>query len=137
MVGDRAGSIAWTIAGRIPKRIGGFDPTLPADWSQRRHRLGRLARCERYATDSANPPWQRLWTANQRIIEGAAFATVGDSGYDLGARAAQIRDDLRGRTHFTPADMLAIQLDDRALFLERWKDLLQARTQSHAGNAAQ
>ncbi|MEP7096143.1 MAG: penicillin acylase family protein [Dokdonella sp.] len=123
VVGDRAGSIAWTIAGRIPKRIGGFDPTLPADWSQ--PGTGWDGWLNASATPSlSNPPWQRLWTANQRIVEGTAFATVGDGGYDLGARAGQIRDDLRGRAHFAPADMLAIQLDDRALFLTRWRDLL-------------
>lgn len=123
VVGDRAGSIAWTIAGRIPKRIGGFDPLLPADWSQ----AGTGWDGWLDARDTpliTNPPWQRLWSANQRIVEGSALATVGDGGYDLGARARQIRDDLRAQEHFAPADMLAIQLDDRALFLERWKDLL-------------
>ena len=65
-----------------------------------------------------------MWTANQRITEDPWLAVLGDGGYDIGARARQIRDDLRAQRHFTPADMLAIQLDDRALFLERWKDLL-------------
>jgi penicillin amidase len=45
-------------------------------------------------------------------------------GYDLGARAGQIRDDLFALQNATVAEMLAIQLDDRALFLERWRDLL-------------
>jgi penicillin amidase len=49
---------------------------------------------------------------------------IGDGGYDLGARAGQIRDDLRSRDSFAPADMLAIQLDDRALFLARWRSFL-------------
>lgn len=124
VVGDRAGSIAWTIAGRIPNRVGGFDASLPADWSKTGTGWdGWVA-----ARDTpllSNPPWQRLWTANQRTTEGTALATVGDGGYDLGARATQIRDDLRERMHFEPADMLAIQLDDRALFLTRWKDLLE------------
>ena len=123
VVGDRAGSIAWTIAGRIPKRIGGFDPALPADWSQAGTGWDGWLDARDIPLLS-NPPWQRLWTANQRVVEGAALATLGDGGYDLGARAGQIRDDLRARAHFAPADMLAIQLDDRAVFLERWKDLL-------------
>ncbi|MFI4970927.1 MAG: penicillin acylase family protein, partial [Lysobacterales bacterium] len=124
VVADRAGSIEWTIAGRIPKRIGGFDPALPADWSKQG--VGWDGWLE--AGDVpliANPPWQRLWSANQRIVEGPALATLGDGGYDLGARARQIRDDLRAHEHFTPAELLAIQLDDRALFLQRWKDLLE------------
>lgn len=123
VVGDRAGRIAWTIAGRIPKRIGGFDPALPADWSQAG--TGWDGWLEADAVPLiADPPRQRLWTANQRIVEGPALALLGDGGYDLGARARQIRDDLHTKERFTPADLLAIQLDDRALFLERWKDLL-------------
>jgi penicillin amidase len=73
-----------------------------------------------------------LWTANQRVVDGELEAVVGDDevdvgagGYDVGARARQIRDDLLGLAHpATPADMLAIQLDARALFLARWRDLL-------------
>lgn len=123
IVGDRFGSIAWTIAGRIPRRIGDYDPRLPADWSLPAtgwdgwlapHDLPLLA----------NPPWKRLWSGNQRAVEGAGLARLGDGGYDLGARAKQIRDGLRERERFSPADMLAIQLDDRALLLQRWKDLL-------------
>ncbi len=34
VVGDKAGNIAWTIAGRIPKREGNYDPLLPSDWSR-------------------------------------------------------------------------------------------------------
>ena len=123
VVGDRAGNIAWTIAGRIPKRVGGFDPGLPADWSHAS--VGWQGWLDARDTPLiSNPPWQRVWTANQRLVEGPALATLGDGGYDLGARAGQIRDDLLARARFAPADMLAIQLDDRALFLERWKDLL-------------
>ena len=123
LVGDRFGSVEWTIAGRIPKRRGDYDPALPADWSK--PGTGWDGWVERGEIPLlANPPWQRLWTANQRTVEGAALALLGDGGYDLGARAQQIRGDLRAHDHFTPADMLAIQLDDRALFLGHWKDLL-------------
>ncbi|MEO7433747.1 MAG: penicillin acylase family protein [Dokdonella sp.] len=124
VVGDRQGSIAWTIAGRIPNRIGGFDPALPADWS------APATGWDGWVGTSdtpliSNPPWQRLWTANQRVVEGPALALLGDGGYDLGARAAQIRDDLTSRKHITTSDMLDIQLDDRALLLGRWKELMR------------
>jgi len=122
LVGDRNGNIAWTIAGRLPKRIGDYDPRLPADFSHAGTGWDGWLEARSYPL-IANPPWQRLWTANQRITEDPWLATLGDGGYDIGARARQIRDDLRAREHFTPADMLAIQLDDRAIFLERWKDL--------------
>ena len=47
--------------------------------------------------------------------------------YNLGARAGQIRDDLLALAgNITPADMLRIQLDDRAVFLDRWRTLLLA-----------
>ncbi|MDB6164202.1 MAG: penicillin acylase, partial [Xanthomonadaceae bacterium] len=68
-----------------------------------------------------------LWTANNRVLDGTALAQVGDGGYALGARASQIRDDLKTRRSFTERDLLAIQLDDRALFLRRWWQLLQAQ----------
>jgi penicillin amidase len=51
---------------------------------------------------------------------------IGDGGYDLGARATQIRDSLFAKDRFEPEDMLAIQIDDRALFLARWQSLLLA-----------
>ena len=63
------------------------------------------------------------------------LATLGDGGYDLGARARQIRDDMRARSQFAPDDMLTIQLDDRALLLAPWHDMLgevdQARRRQH------
>ena len=135
VVGDRAGSIAWTIAGRVPKRIGGFDPSLPADWSL--PATGWQGWLDpRDVPLIANPPWHRVWSANQRMVEGKALATLGDAGYDLGARAAQIRDSLRALERVTPADLLAIQLDDRALFLQRWKDLLELQLNRAAASPA-
>ena len=49
---------------------------------------------------------------------------IGDGGLVLGARAQQIRDGLRALDRVAPEDLLALQLDDRALFLERWRTLL-------------
>ena len=121
VVGDRGGRIAWTLLGRVPRGTG---PD---------RLFGALE--FRDATDHpriADPPIGRLWTANQRIVDGELESVVGDdeadvgaSGYDIGARARQIRDDLLGLTHpATEADMLAIQLDARARFMARWRELL-------------
>ena len=77
-----------------------------------------------------DPPSNRLWTANNRVTDSIHLATIGDSGYALGARAKQIRDDLFAKNQFTEKDLLAIQLDDRTLFLERWWKQLRTLLQS-------
>jgi penicillin G amidase len=121
VVGDREGHIGWTIYGRIPTDIGaersnGHSPwTTPEDHPR-----------------IVDPPGGRVWTANARVTDderqeaaiGGDLASLG-SEYDLGARARQIRDDLAAlEGPATPADMLRIQLDDRAVFLKRWRDFL-------------
>ncbi len=125
VAGDKAGNIGWTIAGRIPKREGNYDPLLPSDWSVAGTGWNGWLKPEEYPRLS-NPPAQRLWTANARTMDfqGPDYAHLGDGGYDLGARARQIRDDLKAKEQFAPDDMLAIQLDDRAIFLEHWHELL-------------
>ncbi len=136
VVGDRSGNIAWTIAGRIPKREGGFDPRLPADWSTPGTGWNGWIDPVDYPL-IANPPQHRLWTANARLLdEGPQLEAFGDGGYDLGARQRQIRDDLMQRERIGIDDMLAIQLDDRALFLERWRGLL-AKVLEDAPESAQ
>ncbi len=124
VVGDRMGKIAWTIAGRIPARTGGYDPALPADWSLPETGWNGWLPPAQYPL-IVDPSRQRLWTANARTVDGAMLDQLGDGGYDLGARAKQIRDSLHEGQHFSPVNMLAIQLDDRALFLTRWKQLLE------------
>jgi penicillin amidase len=121
VVGDAAGNIGWTIAGRIPIRAN-FNAMLPADWSEIHGWQGWLA-AENYPR-ILNPDSGRIWTANARVVDDDALRVIGDGGYDLGARASQIRDGLFAKEQFEPEDMLAIQIDDRALFLERWQSLL-------------
>jgi penicillin amidase len=121
VTGDAGGNIAWTIAGKIPRKSD-FDPLLPADWSSEHGWQGWLSP-EEYPR-IVNPESGRIWTANARVTDHDALRIVGDGGYDLGARARQIRDSLFAGDVFTPEDMLAIQYDDRALFLSRWRDLL-------------
>lgn len=121
VTGDADGNIGWTIAGKIPRK-GDFDPMLPADWSEQAGWQGWLEPGE--YPRIYNPESGRIWTANARVADAEALRLIGDGGYDLGARASQIRDGLFAKSGFTPTDMLAIQYDDRALFLSRWRDLL-------------
>ena len=121
VTGDAAGNIGWTIAGKIPRKTG-FDPMLPADWSEE-HGWQGWYEADEYPR-IYNPESRRIWTANSRVVDGKALEIIGDGGYDLGARTRQIRDSLFAKSIFTPEDMLAIQYDDRALFLSPWRDVL-------------
>lgn len=123
VVADATGSIGWTLLGRMPLRGAGYEPGVPSDWTQ--PGAGWLGwRAPDQYPRVVNPPSGRLWSANNRVVGGAALAAIGDGSPDRGARAQQIRDALYGLESATERDMLAIQLDDRALFLVRWRDLL-------------
>jgi penicillin amidase len=121
---DADGRIGWTIIGAVPKRVG-FDGRVPTSWADGSRRWdGWLAPAD--VPKVVDPPSGRLWTANNRQVDGADLAKLGDGGAWLGARAHQIRDDLFALDRATPQDLLAIQTDDRALFLARWRGVLLA-----------
>ncbi|UGB37405.1 penicillin acylase family protein [Frateuria soli] len=125
LVADHEGHIGWTLAGNaIPLRPPGTDPQQPADWSRAGSGWQGWAAPAQYPR-VVDPDDDRLWTANNRTVDGPALALLGDGGHDLGARAQQIRDDLRMHGAFSPGDLLDIQLDDRAIFLTPWQRLLQ------------
>ncbi len=122
-VADTAGSIAWTIAGRMPRRVGDFDSRRPADWSRAGAGWAGWVEPDEYPR-IVDPAGGRIWTANARVVDGDAYRLIGPGDYDLGARAGQIRDALAVLDDADPEDMLRIQLDDRAVFLGRWRMLL-------------
>ncbi|MBS0380228.1 MAG: penicillin acylase family protein [Proteobacteria bacterium] len=121
VVGDAQGHIGWTIFGLIPAGTEAARAQGSGPWVQG-------AEHPRIYDPAAG----RLWTANAQVTgDPQQLATIGGhvaelgSQYDLGARASQIRDDLLALSApAQPADMLAIQRDDRALFLARWRELL-------------
>jgi len=118
---DRQGHIGWTVMGKIPRRVG-FDGRLPVSWADGSRRWDGWLSPGEYPR-LVDPPSGILWTANARVVDGQALYWIGDGGYALGARAKQIRDDLQRLAKPTEGDLLGIQLDDRALFLARWRDL--------------
>ena len=124
LLADSRGRIAWRLIGARPQRAPGCLPAGPRTppvsgdcppWP--------LA--SNVAPTLIDPPLHRLWTANGRVMDGEDARTAGDGGYDLGARGAQIRDALQARERFNETDLLALQLDDRAVFLQRWYTLLR------------
>lgn len=125
IVGDRDGNIGWTLAGRIPARYGAYDPQIPADWSTPGTGWSGWLEPEHYPLVH-NPDSQRLWSANSRPVSGKLLNLLGNGGYDLGARASQIRENLFAYDQLTAQDMQAIQLDHRALLLTHWHQLLQS-----------
>ncbi|WP_315389538.1 penicillin acylase family protein [uncultured Stenotrophomonas sp.] len=133
LLADTHGRIAWRLLGTRPDRAAdcppdGFTTTAPAScapWSIRSDGAPALV----------DPPSHRLWTANGRVLDGAELAIAGNAGYDLGARGHQIRDDLHAKERFTERDLLAIQLDDRAVLMERWYHLMR-EVVSHSDDPA-
>jgi penicillin amidase len=126
LIADTGGNIAWTIIGAMPRRTG-YDGRLPVSWSYGDRRWdGYLNPGDIPVV--ANPAGGILWSGNNRALGGEDYAKLGDSGYDEGARSGQIRDGLQtlvaSGKKAVPTDLLAIQLDDRALFLERWQKFL-------------
>ncbi len=119
---DADGHIAWTIAGALPRRVG-FDGVLPTSWSDGTRTWDGWLEPEEYPR-VIDPPSGRLWTANSRVVDGEMLNQIRDGGYELGARAGQIRDRLMALESANEWELYLIQLDDEALFLLRWHDQL-------------
>jgi len=123
VIGDARGNIAWTVAGALPRReqggsalsyplaVDGALPTWDALLPPQQH------------PRVINPPGGQLVTANSRQLAGPDAAVLGDAGFDLGARARQLRDNLTrlGNRTDVPAAFGAA-LDDRALYMAGWRE---------------
>lgn len=135
VIGDRNGRIAWRLTAQLPNRVGACDWTRPVDPQAGCDWQGWLPGRQNPAL--VDPPSERLWTANGRVLPQALQQTlIGNSGYAFGARGLQIRDALMAKQRFSERDLLAIQTDDRALFLARWWRLLdEAAKRAPAGSA--
>ncbi|AOB29660.1 hypothetical protein AKI39_01645 [Bordetella sp. H567] len=121
LVADHAGHIGWTLAGPLP--LATRDPDgYPVDAAKAAAPAGRLP--PRQYPRVVDPPSGRLWTANNtQLGEAARQRAIGDGGADVGLRGTQIRDALLARDQHDEQDLLAIQLDDRGLWLSFWRQL--------------
>jgi penicillin G amidase len=123
-VADAEGHIGWTLAGPLPRFAGtGLNASalasLPFSSDTYTGWKGYLPP-DAYPV-RVNPPAGRIWTANNRTLPPAEAARIGDAGTDLGARATQIRNDLLALPRATERDMLSVQTDDRAFWIEYWR----------------
>ena len=123
MLADAEGNIAWRLLGPLPRRDASCTPAAIDEHAT----CGAWPSASNASTAITSPARDRLWTANARVVDGDALRQVGDGGYAFGARAKQIRDGLMAKRRFNERDLLAIQLDDRALLLQPWWALLQAQ----------
>ncbi len=120
VLADNTGHIAWSIAGVIADRTG---KSVSAQLSVDNQGWQNYLPPEDYPVYHAQDS-HRIWTANNRLFSDKKLSLAGFTGGDIGARAQQIRDALLAGKQFNEQDLLAIQLDDRGLFLQRWQQLL-------------
>ena len=73
-----------------------------------------------------DPPDGRLWTANARVVGGEMLEKIGDGGYSDGIRAWMIRERLQQLESADERALFDIQLDNRSLFLDRWRSVFLA-----------
>jgi penicillin amidase len=132
VVADSGGNIAWTVTGKLPRRVG-FDGRLPVTFQYADRRWDGYVPPDEVPTWTTAPTGHaheatvtsgRIWSSNQRMVGGEMLQLLGDGGYARPNRARQGRDAIAQLEHATPRDLLAVQLDDRALFLEPWHALL-------------
>ncbi len=144
VVADDRGEIGWTIAGALlDGRVAaaeGFGGFFPATDVARLPRIVLAASVFDGGIGDDNPGTGLLWTANARTYEwpganvagprhageGRFGSSMGDGGYDLGARARQIRDRLEATPRFDETTLGAIHFDDEALFLRPWAGRIAA-----------
>jgi penicillin amidase len=123
MLADERGRIGWVLSGRLPRRQG-IDPSRSSTWhTEGTGWDGWIPRAE--SPRLLDPPGGFTWSANARVMGGAAFALIGDGDYASAARARQIRDRLAALERASVSDMLAIQLDDRADYVALWQPVLR------------
>jgi penicillin amidase len=139
---DDRGAIGWTIAGALLRThtpaAASFGRFVPATEVARLPRPMADTSSSVVGSFDLNPAGGQLWTANARTYEwpgavGGSFTTaIGDGGYDLGARARQIRDRLGAAAKFDEKTLAAVQFDDEALFVRPWADRIAAASGQRA-----
>jgi penicillin amidase len=135
VAGDDRGNIGWTVAGALPRRPAsgrGLAMSFPLAGDAAPPTWDELLPPGEHPR-VVNPPDGQLLTANSRQLAGPDAQLLGDGGFDLGARASQLRDGLRqlGARADVPSVFRAA-LDDRALYVQGWRERALAALDDHA-----
>ncbi|MDB5959943.1 MAG: penicillin acylase family protein [Massilia sp.] len=138
VAGDAQGHIGWTITGPLPRRTasasatgtaaaagaavaGSRDASFPLTLGGAVPTWDGVLDAADYPT-VIDPAGGQISTANNRQLAGPQARLIGDGGFDLGARNRQARDALRALGDATDvAGVYGVTLDDRAVFIDRWR----------------
>jgi penicillin amidase len=121
LLADSRGHAAWTVAGRIPRRVG-LTGAEPQAWGRGVGWDGWLDGAQHPVLAGADR--DHLWTANNRVVSGDDWKKIGvASEFALGVRAGRIRDRIAAVERSTEQDMHRLQLDDTAPLMKRWHTL--------------
>ncbi|MBE0377179.1 penicillin acylase family protein [Pseudoalteromonas prydzensis] len=120
---DDSGNTAWTILGRIPRRVG-YSGELPSERHTGKQYWDGWLEADEYPTlNSTNSPV--IWTANNRVVGGEELLPMGvGAQYALGVRASRIRNVLDSMPAVNEQAMQELQLDKTAILMNRWQALM-------------
>ena len=118
---DAQGNVAWQLTGAITARSTQIRHAIKPE-----HYSPLWEQAEQQPANVVNPDNGRVWTANARVVSTNDLPQYGDGGYALGARQQQIMTALMQQDSFSEQDFYNIQLDNKALFLSPWHNLLLA-----------
>ncbi|CAN2534182.1 Penicillin+acylase+2+proenzyme [Methylocapsa aurea] len=132
LLADRAGSIAWTMMGKLPKRFG-FDGRYSESWAEGDKGWRGFFAAEEVPS-IVDPPSGFLVNTNNRMPGVAAFGP--DIGHDYygGYRAWRVSELLRERMRVAESDMLALQLDTVTEFYRYYQALALRVLASRSGD---
>jgi len=119
VVADSSGKVAYQLTGAMSSRVPVARHAISeAQYSQ------EWGNAQFAPANHINPENGRVWSANARVIGVNELTQFGDGGYALGARQKQIFNLLMQQNSFSEDDFYNIQLNNQAMFLMPWHNLL-------------
>ncbi len=124
MMADSEGQVAYRLTGAVTSRAPLQSNALST--SQFATVANAWQQPEMITPIYRSPTHHKLWTANARVLSTSEMSRYGDGGYALGPRGVQIANRLKAQKTFDEQDFLALQLDNRAIYMKTWRDMLLA-----------